>query len=344
MMRRRTKKMGSKRQMVYLVVIAIILTVNYIYDNHIAPHKEQLQAAIEAPTENAPAPSKQPPIEKASEQQSQHKKQEQPQASTHARTHRSGWAELPAQSDNADHYTAYHTSEGIRNYSVCFSRKHCSPVWVAAPMHSCYKGEAKRSNSYSFDPKLPIEIQPMLKRSYGDYTRGHILASAERTITQEMNKQLFYVTNIAPQIREGFNASGGAWNNLESFADKQVCADTLYVVTGVLFDDYTDPSGHTVKASTTTNKNDDKQVAVPTAFYKVLLRTKSGSSGKSVLDCSAEELKCAAFIVGHYSSSRRTSKSNMISVKELERMTGIEFFAGVKSAPKQRAVAEEWGL
>ena len=341
-MRRRTQRLGGKRQLIYIVVIVILLAGHYLYDNYIAPHQDKISAVVEAVAGNGvPLPDSSVPDIATSGISSENSA---PNSSPAAKPYRSGWAELPSATKNKDLYTAYHTSNGRRNYSVCFSRKHRCPVWVASPMHRSYKGSIKRSDNYAFDPKLPVEIQPLLKRSYGEYTRGHILGSAERTATQELNDQVFYVTNIAPQLREGFNARGGVWNNLESFTDRHICRDTLYVVTGAIFDDYTDHSGREVKASTTINKNDGKSVAVPTAFYKVLLRTKSGSSGKSVYECSASELKCAAFIVGHYSASRRTAKSDMMSVKELERLTGLNFFAGVKNAPKSQAVAEEWGL
>ena len=34
----------------------------------------------------------------------------------------------------------------------------------------------------------------------------------------------------------------------------------------------------------------------------------------------------------------------MISIKELERLTGVNFFANVPNAPESKAVAEDWGL
>ena len=335
--------MGGKRPMIYLVVIIIVLLSDYIYNNYIVPNQDKLSTITEAVADNS-QPSTQSKADESANEITAESADPSAESSPKHQVYRKGWAELPATSSDSDHYTAYHTSQGIRNYSVCFSRKHHCPVWVAAPLHESYKGEVKRRDNYTFDPNLPVEIQPVLKRSYGEYTRGHILGSAERTATRELNDQLFYVTNIAPQTQAGFNAQGGIWNNLEYFVDSQICADTLYVVTGLLFDDFTDSANHTVKASTTTNKNDNKAISVPTAFYKALLRTKGGATGKSVNECSASELKCAAFIVGHYSASRRPSKSDMISIKELERITGIEFFAGVKNAPKHRAAAEDWGL
>jgi DNA/RNA endonuclease G (NUC1) len=212
-------------------------------------------------------------------------------------------------------------------------------------MHRCYEGETKRKDNYTFDPTLPVNIQTRLNRSYGDYTRGHMLGSAERNVSRELNDQTFYVTNIAPQLREGFNQMGGAWNNLESLVDKQVCADTLYLVTGAIYEPYTDSNGEQIPARTTINKNDEQEVGVPTAYYKVLLRTRSGKTGRSVRECKADELKCAAFVVGHYSAKgRKPTAADMMSVEELERLTGFTFFANVPNAPKGKANAADWGL
>ena len=269
-----------------------------------------------------------------------------------ANVYRTGWPELPAERADDDRYYTRHLfgaaadgTPAVRNYSSCYSRRHRCPVWVAAPLHPSYRDEARRSDRFRFDPTLPVDIQPLLRSSYGDYTRGHLLGSAERTVSGEANAQTFYASNIAPQLGRGFNAANGAWNNLEIFVDRQVCADTLYVVTGCLFDDYTDAGGRRVEASATLNKNDGAEVAVPTAYYKVLLRTSAGDTGRRVADCKSSELKCAAFVVGHYDAKgRKPSAADMMSVAEIERITGETFFAGVPAAPKLSSDPRDWGL
>ena len=322
-MRRRTHKLGGNKTIIYIIVVVLLVAGNYLYDNF-AP--EQAEAAeieevefTESPAE-APAPK--------------------------GKTAHAGWAELPTQKASNDIYITSHLlGDNRRNYTVCYSREHRAPLWVAAPVHRTYKGDVKRVDNYDFDPTLPVNIQITLNRSYGDYTRGHMLGSGERTASREMNNQTFYVTNIAPQLRDGFNERGGAWNNLEYFVDRQICADTLYVVTGAIYDDFTAPDGTNIKARTTVNKNDNKRVGVPTAYYKALLRTKSGRTGKSVVECKASELKCAAFIIPHRSDvGHKPTVEDMISIKELERLTGVNFFTNVPNAPESKAEAEDWGL
>ena len=322
-MRRRTHKLGGNKTIIYIIVVVLLVAGNYLYDNF-AP--EQAEAAeieeVEFTESSAEAPAPK------------------------GKTAHAGWAELPSQKASNDIYITSHLlGDNRRNYTVCYSREQRAPLWVAAPVHRAYKGDVKRVDNYDFDPTLPVNIQITLNRSYGDYTRGHMLGSGERTATREMNNQTFYVTNIAPQLREGFNERGGAWNNLEYFVDRQLCADTLYVVTGAIYDDFTAPDGTNIKARTTVNKNDNKRVGVPTAYYKALLRTKSGRTGKSVADCKASELKCAAFIVAHRSDSgHKPTVEDMISIKELERLTGVNFFANVPNAPESKAEAKDWGL
>jgi DNA/RNA endonuclease G (NUC1) len=322
-MRRRTHKLGGNKTIIYIIVVVLLVAGNYLYDNF-AP--EQAEAAeieeVEFTKSSAEAPAPK------------------------SKTAHAGWAELPTQKANNDIYITSHLlGDNRRNYTVCYSREQRAPLWVAAPVHRAYNGDVKRVDNYDFDPTLPVNIQITLNRSYGDYTRGHMLGSGERTATREMNNQTFYVTNIAPQLREGFNERGGAWNNLEYFVDRQLCADTLYVVTGAIYDDFTAPDGTNIKARTTVNKNDNKHIGVPTAYYKALLRTKSGRTGKSVVECKASELKCVAFIIPHRSDvGHKPTVEDMISIKELERLTGVNFFANVPNAPENKAEAKDWGL
>ena len=322
-MRRRTHKLGGNKTIIYIIVVVLLVAGNYLYDNF-AP--EQAEAAeieeVEFTKSSAEAPAPK------------------------GKTAHAGWAELPTQNASNDIYITSHLlGDNRRNYTVCYSREQRAPLWVAAPVHRAYKGDVKRVDNYDFDPTLPVNIQITLNRSYGDYTRGHMLGSGERTASREMNNQTFFVTNIAPQLREGFNERGGAWNNLEYFVDRQICADTLYVVTGAIYDDFTAPDGTNIKARTTVNKNDNKRIGVPTAYYKALLRTKSGRTGKSVMECKASELKCAAFIIPHRSDvGHKPTAEDMISIKELERLTGVNFFANVPNAPESKAEAKDWGL
>ncbi|WP_300110092.1 DNA/RNA non-specific endonuclease [uncultured Alistipes sp.] len=265
--------------------------------------------------------------------------------------YRTGWAELPIEVTNSDYYYAHHIcpdfyvgGQKARNYTVCFSAENHCPLWVAAPRHNCYEGDANRTNAYAKDPNIPSNIQYNSKDTGGGCNKGHMLGSAERTCTSAVNRQVFYYSNIAPQYSSNFNTGGGAWNNLEGFVDGQVCRDTTYIVVGAYFEPFTDAYGKTCTSSRI-EFGGRSDVSRPSMFYYAILRTKSGSTGKSVKDCSASELKCAAFVLRHnMDKGHEPQARDMISIEELEALTGFTYFANVPQAPKGKPNPSDWGL
>lgn len=251
-----------------------------------------------------------------------------------------GWAELPSEtSASGDFYYAYHMRSDaarVRNFSVCYSAKYRCPVWVAAPMHDSYKGSAKRKDNYIDDPKISCTQNTDYNYSTTNLTRGHMLGSSDRTVTQATNDQVFYKSNIGPQIQSGFNASGGAWNNCEDWVDTQWVgkADTTYQVIGCYWENETKTVNGTV---------------VPTHYYKVLLRTKNHVN-KWVVDCTRDELQCVAVLLPNNSSNsglkaaQYVAKGFAMSVADLEEKTGQTFFANVPNAPKDTFAPADWGM
>ena len=267
----------------------------------------------------------------------------------------SGWPELvpeDAAKAGSEYYYAYHfcpnyTINGYsaRNYTVCFSATHHCPVWVAAPRHACYEGSANRTNAYARDPQIPSNIQYSSKDTGGGCNKGHMLGSAERTRSSDINRQVFYYTNIAPQYSSGFNTGGGGWNTLEDWIDGKVCADTTYLVIGTYFESYTDGYGKSAspKKISFGGRSD---VSCPTMFYIAALRTKRGNTGKSVQNCAADELMCAAFVRAHNNDLKGQSVTSreMMSIADLEKLTGHRFFVNVPNAPKNSYTPSDWGL
>ena len=281
-----------------------------------------------------------------------------------------GWYELPAMSYSKEGsyyvstsdkygklYYAHHICDGgekyahgreysgkpMRNYTVCFSADHHCPVWVAAPRHRCYESGASRTDAYKQDPKIPSGIQYSSKSTGGGCNKGHMLGSAERLSTTATNRQVFYYSNIAPQYSDTFNTGGGAWNNLEDWVDERVCSDTLYVVIGAYFDDFSCKSGSATAKKISYGGRTD--VSCPTMFYYVLLRTKNGNTGKSLSQCSSSEMQCVAIVRSHKAAKGREDfADDMMSVSDLEKVTGFTYFPNVPNAPKSSYKASDWGL
>lgn len=250
-----------------------------------------------------------------------------------------GWPELPSTVEQKDWYYTFHITDVknaqgnmARNYAVCYDRSKMCPVWVAAPMHDFYiQPNTTRTDAFKSDPNFDFTQIVKYDFSTTNLARGHMVASAERYVSKLANQQTFYHSNIAPQLQNQFNS--GAWSNLETWAQNQWKGktDTLYTVIGC----YWDP------ARTPQDVNGTK---VPTHYYKVLLRTKNHQN-KWVESCSREELQCVAALIEHkkYATNPPT-RELLISVAELERKTGLTFFANVPNAPKDTFDAADWGL
>ena len=252
-----------------------------------------------------------------------------------------GWAEIPTTVENANWEYGYHdklpSNNKLRNYSFCFDKeKHCA-LWVAYPLHKCYtEGSGHRTEDWEYDPCcIEDKYEPNLNNAYYpqngssfSHSRGHQLPSADRLASDADNATTFYYTNMTPQLQ---SLNGASWGALEGdLRDDYMCSDTLYVVTGAHFD-----SGYGYAYD---NKGAGKPCAVPTHYYKVILRTKKGNSGKWVGNCSADELQCVGFWFEHKGGAAR----QMMSVAEIEKKTGIEFFKNVPNAPKSVYNASEW--
>lgn len=251
------------------------------------------------------------------------------------------WAEIPAYKENSDYQYVTHFTDlngaAIRNYSICYDKLHKTALWVAYPLHKCYLGSLDRTNEWIYDPEIGNEYQIYVKKAYKEYPtydRGHQIPSADRNSTRDMNAQTFYFTNQTPQIGQKLNQ--GIWQNLEEVIRKNyTCSDTLYVVTGAHFANY----------KTKATDNNGVAVNVPTHYFKVLLRTKSGMTGKWVNQCKASDLQAIGFWLENKAyNETKVTKAICKKVSEIENLTGFTFFPGIPAEVKNDFNAIDWNL
>jgi len=249
------------------------------------------------------------------------------------------YPELPKliELEDCQYVTHFIPGTKTRNYSLRWNRNELIPMWVAYPMHRSYDGNAGRNDSWNYDPQIPHSEQPHLGSSYsGGYSRGHMIASSDRQVSVAANKQTFYYTNMCPQIQNEFN--GGIWQSLEKKVQSYdwICDDTLYVVTGAaMIGDYK-------YASTKSGQ----KVAVPTHFYKVLARSRSGRTGRALSELDDAQVKCVGFWLNHfgYGTKDKISRKEMVSVAEIERLTGFTFFPELSEQVKSEYEPSDWGM
>lgn len=248
-----------------------------------------------------------------------------------------GWMELPAMPNGSEFGYFTHSMvwnfKKTRNYSFSWDYKNLVAPWVAYPLckeHSPTGGD--RSNEWGVDPYLPKNLQPVLYRGFssssGQYDRGHQIPSADRKATSnkehyKANVATFYGTNMTPQLA---SLNQHSWKNLEEkvrlWAGR---SDTCYVVTGCI-----------TKGSTRTARdNEGKSVTVPTHYYKAILRysrnSTIGHSGYSA---------CAILLEHKGYGDNNNFKPYSMSISDLEKVTGITYFANLPAKIGEDAAAQ----
>lgn len=150
------------------------------------------------------------------------------------------YLELPAKKALPNTMEVQHmlpSNSSERNYFLLYDTKMHLAHYVAYPLYNDLMKSGNRTDDWQYDPSIQKSFQPnLLDGSYvGKYSRGHQLPSADRSASRELNRTTFYFSNMVPQNQ---THNGGVWNALEEQVRKlSKTVDTLYVVTGVGFDD-----------------------------------------------------------------------------------------------------------
>lgn len=262
----------------------------------------------------------------------------------------------------------------VRNYTACYDTYRHNPMWVAYPMHECYheKGYGRtKPDPWRPDPKFAQSEQSIIYPSdwenwpwipndnkptdlyyywtpYNNimYTKGHMLRSADRGgANSTMNIQTFYPTNIAPE-RYLYEEH---WTKVEELlSDYWECPDTTYVVTGCYYENDNHKS-YDASSWDTPTLGLSKECVIPTARYRVILRTKAGNSRKSISECTADEVMAIGFWFPQKIDDSNPGTTPALteyaySVSEIEQMIGgeFEFFPTAPEGVKDQKNLNDW--
>ena len=242
------------------------------------------------------------------------------------------WMELPAPSlmDKSLHvvtHTAQMQGRLQRNYTILYDDDLYAALWVAYPLCASHTASG-RDEAWGYDPHVPKLSQTNVNKGYGAteptanypnnfYARGHQIPNADRSGVPDMMAQTYYSTNMTPQIQNGFN--GSIWAKLEEAVRMEIPqGDTLYVVTGAVFEKY----GTDEKVKTIVNKNDSKTLPVPNYYWKALMKVKR-AEGK-VTDAST-----IGFWLPHGDLKGHSYADYAVSVDQIEEWTGFNLFPSI---------------
>ena len=218
----------------------------------------------------------------------------------------------------------------VRNYTIHYDTDETYPVWVAYPLHPTYMRSGNRTDDWQYDPLIPVEFQPDLSSAWQTRTvsRGHMLPSASRSASLNLNRTTFYFTNMVAQNSE-MNAT--TWNDLEvkvRYWRRQTEYDTLYVVTGAILPSPPETISYALDAA-------GRKAAIPKYLYKALCR-KNKQTG---------EYSSIAFKMENSTTGIDYTRS-VLSVEEVEQLTGFTFFsklpAAVATEVKKQKSLSKW--
>lgn len=176
-----------------------------------------------------------------------------------------------------------------------------TPLWSAEYLtSSAIDADIKRKDKFHEETQLPASERSELKDyAKSGYDRGHMSPSADMP-TESAQADSFSLANMVPQDH---NNNTGIWSNIESatryLAKKE---GSLYIITGPIF------KGNI--------KSIGNGVLVPTMIYKVIY--------------SPKQQKAAAYLTNNAPGR----DYQVISIKELEALTGINFFPKMSEEKK----------
>ncbi len=187
-------------------------------------------------------------------------------------------------------------------YSLSYVEEWEQSEWVAYELtkESLQEKNVPRAKRFNEDKSVRTKSARHSDYTHSGFTRGHLAPAGDMAFDVNAMRQCFYMSNMSPQPR-AFN--NGVWKELEeTVRDWAYKKDVLYVVTGPIFND---------EDYETIGNN---EVAVPDSFYKIIVQP--------------EKEHTISFIIPNELSNRHL-KSYIVSIDEVEKITGLDFYNGV---------------
>lgn len=200
------------------------------------------------------------------------------------------------------HYTPSRGGQIIRHtgFTLSYDADYKTPQWVAWELtRSEAQGTEPRAKHFEPDPKVRGAKAYHKDYTGSGYDRGHIAPAGDMKWSSQAMEESFYLSNICPQNR---NLNRGDWKDLEELErDWALRYGAVAITAGPIY------------KSSRPARIGANRVAVPDAFYKVLLVGYPSAP------------KAYGFVFRNEAGSRPLS-SYQLTVDEVEQITGIDFF------------------
>lgn len=208
-----------------------------------------------------------------------------------------------------------------------FDRRNRNPWWVAehiTPASLAVNNGDRRHSLFAEDETIPAKFRAKLLDYFrSGYDRGHQVPAADAKWSQEAMDQTFLLSNMCPQVGDGFNRD--YWAHFEDFC-RRLTNDypSVRIVTGPLYLPRKDPNDGKWRVSYEVIGS-PPNVAVPTHFFKVIF-AEDGKTGGNV--------SLGAFVLPNARIANDKPLTDFeVPVEAIERASGLEFAANL---PVQR--------
>jgi endonuclease G len=225
-----------------------------------------------------------------------------------------------------------HDLKTEQEFVSCYDRQKRNPYYVVehiTPESLKNAGDVDRKKSvFKEDEQIPPLFRAQLRDYFrSGYDRGHQAPAANAKFSQQAMDETFFLTNISPQVGDGFNRD--YWAHLEFFCREQVKNfPSVRLVTGPLYLPKKFPDGKwRVSYEVIGNP---PNIAVPTHFFKLVVGEKSNG-----------DLSVAAFVLPNDVIDNRTPlQSFEVPVEALEKSSGLTFLRNVTQNKKKQLCKE----
>ncbi|EDO19057.1 hypothetical protein Kpol_2000p21, partial [Vanderwaltozyma polyspora DSM 70294] len=158
----------------------------------------------------------------------------------------------------------------------CYNRQTRNPYWVVehiTPESLSQRNSDRKNSIFLEDEAIPEKFRGRLKDYFrSGYDRGHQVPAADAKFSQNAMNETFFLTNMSPQVGEGFNRD--YWAHFEHFCRGLVGTyQSVRIVTGPLYLPKKDPVDGKFRVTYEVIGN-PPSIAVPTHFFKLIVAGK----------------------------------------------------------------------
>lgn len=214
-----------------------------------------------------------------------------------------------------------------------FDRARRNPHWVAehiTPASLLIRNGDRRHSYFTEDTNIPEKFRAKLTDyARSGYDRGHQVPAADAKWSQEAMDSTFALSNMCPQVGEGFNRD--YWAHFEDFCRRLTSFyPSVRVVTGPLYLPKREADGKWRVSYEVIGH--PPNVAVPTHFYKVIF-AEDGKMGGNV--------SLGAFVLPNaVIANDKPLQDFEVPVEAVERASGLEF-AGLLPPARRKRLCQE---